>query len=159
VLHHGSDPGVALQKSQLRGGQSVDPRFEGKASRDRVYAWWLARNCARCFGVSATSSPHVGLFDSEYELSKAGFTANEINHALTFQKLKNEIIASQDKWDECARARAIAKDKKWFHHQGMDVRGRSGVTILLNSPLATHGLNFSFDYGRSPTLGFPSISW
>ena len=47
------------------------------------------------------------LFDTEYELSKAGYTANEVNDALTFQKLKNEIIASptsNDKWDEYAKA-------------------------------------------------------
>jgi hypothetical protein len=36
----------------------------------------------------------LGAFDSEYELSKAGYTANEVNDALAFQKLKNEIIAS-----------------------------------------------------------------
>ena len=63
------------------------------------------------------------LFDSEYELSKAGYAANEVNDALAFQKLKNEIIASRDKWDEYAKARATAKDKKWFRHQGIDVRG------------------------------------
>jgi hypothetical protein len=56
------------------------------------------------------------LFDSEYELSKAGYTANEVNDALAFQKLKNEIIASQDKCDEYAKARAIEKDKNWFRH-------------------------------------------
>ena len=40
-----------------------------------------------------------------------------------FQKAENEIIASGDKWDEYAKARATAKDKKWFRHQGIDVRG------------------------------------
>ena len=63
------------------------------------------------------------MFDSEYELSKAGYTANEVDDALAFQKLKNEIIASQDKWDEYAKARATAKDKKWFRQPGIDVRG------------------------------------
>jgi pimeloyl-ACP methyl ester carboxylesterase len=66
------------------------------------------------------------LFDSEYELAKAGYSANEINDALAFQKLKNEIIASPaatDKWEEYARARAIAKDQKWFRQPGIDVRG------------------------------------
>jgi pimeloyl-ACP methyl ester carboxylesterase len=63
------------------------------------------------------------LFDSEYELSKAGYTADEVKDALAFQKLKNEIIASPAKWDEYARSRAIAKDKKWFRHPGIDVRG------------------------------------
>jgi pimeloyl-ACP methyl ester carboxylesterase len=73
------------------------------------------------------------LFDSEYELSKASYAANEVNDALAFQKLKNEIIASPSniaKWDEYARARAIAKDKKWFRHPGIDVRGRRNATIL-----------------------------
>ncbi|HEX3247779.1 MAG TPA: alpha/beta hydrolase [Pyrinomonadaceae bacterium] len=63
------------------------------------------------------------LLDSAYELSKAGYTANEVQDALAFQKLKNEIIASSERWDEYARARAIAKDKKWFRHPGIDVRG------------------------------------
>lgn len=66
------------------------------------------------------------LFDSEYELSKAGYTANEVKDALAFQRLKNEIILSPSniaKWDEYARARATAKDQKWFRHQGIDVFG------------------------------------
>lgn len=72
------------------------------------------------------SPAETELFDTEYELTKAGYTANEVNDALTFQRLKNEIIASpssNDKWHEYARARAIAKDKKWFRHQGIDVYG------------------------------------
>jgi uncharacterized protein len=68
------------------------------------------------------------LLDSENELTKAGYTADEVKDALAFQKLKNEIIASltpplNDKWDEYAKARAIAKDKKWFRHPGTDVYG------------------------------------
>lgn len=63
------------------------------------------------------------LFDSEYELSKAGYTANEVNDALAFQKLKNEIIASPTsptlptsdaEWDQYAPARATAKEKSGF---------------------------------------------
>jgi uncharacterized protein len=60
------------------------------------------------------------LFDSEFELTKAGYTADEVKEALAFQKLKNEIIglppspSSNAKWDEYARARAIAKDKNGF---------------------------------------------
>jgi pimeloyl-ACP methyl ester carboxylesterase len=73
------------------------------------------------------SPAETELFDTEYELTKAGYTANEVKDALTFQRLKNEIIASPTtsnaKWDEYARARAIAKDKKWFRHQGIDVYG------------------------------------
>jgi len=66
------------------------------------------------------------LLDSEFELSKAGYTASEISEALAFQKLKDEIIASPSniaKWDEYARARATAKDQKWFRQPGIDVRG------------------------------------
>jgi pimeloyl-ACP methyl ester carboxylesterase len=66
------------------------------------------------------------LLDSEYELTKAGYTANEGQEALAFQKLKNETITSPSdnaRWDEYARARAIAKDKKWFQQPGIDVRG------------------------------------
>ena len=63
------------------------------------------------------------LLDSEYELTKAGYTADEVKDALAFQKLKNEIIASHDKWDEYAKARAVAKDKKWYRQPGIDIRG------------------------------------
>src|SRR5688572_10197781 len=66
------------------------------------------------------------LFDSEFELTKAGYTADEVKEALAWQKLKDEIIGSPSniaKWDEYAKARAIAKDKKWFRHQGIDVFG------------------------------------
>jgi uncharacterized protein len=87
------------------------------------------------------------LFDSEYELSKAGFTANEVNDALTFQKLKNEIIASQDKWDEYAKARAIAKDKKWFQQRGIDIRGPE----KREDPFWTYMRRF-YVYDPAPTL-------
>ncbi|MEA2205175.1 MAG: hypothetical protein QOE77_1951 [Blastocatellia bacterium] len=43
-------------------------------------------------------SPQQELFDTEYELKKAGYTADEVEDALTFQRLKNDIIASKDKW-------------------------------------------------------------
>jgi pimeloyl-ACP methyl ester carboxylesterase len=73
------------------------------------------------------SPAETELFDTEYELMKAGYTTNEVKDALTFQRLKNDIIASPTasnaKWDEYARARAIAKDKKWFRQQGIDVYG------------------------------------
>jgi pimeloyl-ACP methyl ester carboxylesterase len=69
------------------------------------------------------SPAETELFDSEYELSKAGYTADEVKDALAFQRLKNEIISSKDKWDEYAKARATAKDQKWFRHPGIDVFG------------------------------------
>jgi len=93
------------------------------------------------------------LFDSEYELSKAGYTANEVNDALTFQKLKNDIIASltsptsNAKWDEYARARTTAKDKKWFRHPGIDVRGPE----KREDPFWTHMRRF-YVYDPLPTL-------
>jgi pimeloyl-ACP methyl ester carboxylesterase len=90
------------------------------------------------------------LLDSENELKKAGYTASEINEALAFQKLKNEIIASptsNDKWDEYARARAIAKDKRWFRHPGIDVRGPE----KRDDPFWTHMRRF-YVYDPAPTL-------
>ncbi len=72
------------------------------------------------------SPAETELFDSEYELLKAGYTADEVKEALAFQKLKDEIIASpsaNDKWDEYAKAQAIARDKKWFRHPGIDIYG------------------------------------
>lgn len=96
------------------------------------------------------------LFDSEYELTKAGYTANEVNDALAFQKLKNEIIASPSspsspssnaKWDEYAKARAVAKDKKWFRQPGIDVRGPE----KRDDPFWTHMRRF-YLYDPLPTL-------
>ncbi|MGH9908128.1 MAG: hypothetical protein ACRD8U_21360 [Pyrinomonadaceae bacterium] len=42
---------------------------------------------------------------------------------MAFQRLKNEIIFSQDKWEQYAKLRLTAKDAKWFRHQGIDVFG------------------------------------
>jgi uncharacterized protein len=72
------------------------------------------------------SPAETELFDTEYELTKAGYAANEIKDALAFQKLKNEIIASpdsNDKWEQYAKLRLSAKDQKWFRHPGIDVFG------------------------------------
>jgi uncharacterized protein len=66
------------------------------------------------------------LFDTEYELTKAGYTADEVKQALAWQKLKDEIIglpSDNAKWDAYTKARAIAKDKKWFRHPGIDIYG------------------------------------
>ncbi len=66
------------------------------------------------------------LFDTEYELTKAGYKPNEVQDALTFQRLKNDIIVSPDsneKWEQYTKLRLIAKDQKWYRHQGIDVRG------------------------------------
>jgi hypothetical protein len=54
------------------------------------------------------------LSNTEYKLSKAGYTGYEVNDALDFQKLKNEIIALHNKWDEYAKARAEPKTRNGF---------------------------------------------
>src|SRR5678816_1937673 len=90
------------------------------------------------------------LFDTEYELFKAGYSASEISDAVAFQKLKNEIIASpaaNDKWDEYVKARAIAKDKKWFRQPGIDIRG----PVTRDDPFWTHMRRF-YAYDPAPTL-------
>ncbi|MGH9871282.1 MAG: alpha/beta hydrolase family protein [Pyrinomonadaceae bacterium] len=93
---------------------------------------WIAPLAAARFPDSAFAIALSGgglspaeqeVFDTEYELTKAGFSPNEVAEALAFQKLKNEIIQSSEKWDEYQAARAVAKDKKWFRVPGIDVRG------------------------------------
>jgi uncharacterized protein len=93
---------------------------------------WIAPLAASRFPDAAFAIAMAGgglspaeqeLLDTENELKKAGYTASEINAALAFQRLKNEIIASPDKWDEYAKARAIAKDQRWYRYPGIDVRG------------------------------------
>jgi pimeloyl-ACP methyl ester carboxylesterase len=93
------------------------------------------------------SPAETELFDTEYELSKAGYTANEIKDALAWQRLKNEIILSKDKWDEYAKARATAKDQKWFSHQGIDVFGPDKP----DHPFWAYMHSFYF-YDPAPTL-------
>jgi pimeloyl-ACP methyl ester carboxylesterase len=87
------------------------------------------------------------LLDSEYELTKAGYTVDEIKDALAFQRLKNEIIASQDKWDEYAKMRLTAKDAKWYRHPGIDVRGPE----KRDDPFWTNLRRF-YNYDPAPTL-------
>src|SRR5687767_14560704 len=93
------------------------------------------------------SPAETELFDSEFELTKAGYTADEVKEALAFQKLKDEIIGSADKWDEYTKARAIAKDKKWFRHRGIDVYGAE----KRDDPFWTH-MRRSYVYDPAPTL-------
>ena len=87
------------------------------------------------------------LFDTEFELIKAGYTADEVKEALAFQKLKNEIIGLADKWDEYSKATAIAKDKKWFRHRGIDVYGPE----KRDDAFWTHMRRF-YVYDPAPTL-------
>ena len=53
----------------------------------------------------------------------------------------------QDKWDEYTKARAIAKDKKWFRHRGIDVYGAE----KRDDPFWTHMRRF-YVYDPAPTL-------
>ncbi len=96
------------------------------------------------------SPAETELFDTEYELLKAGYSADEVKEALAFQKLKDEMIASpsaNDKWNEYARAQAIAKDKKWFRHPGIDIYGPERP----DHPFWTH-MRRSYLYDPAPTL-------
>lgn len=120
---------------------------------------WIAPLAASRFSDAAfaialsgggLSPADTELFDSEYELTKAGYTADEVKDALAFQKLKNEIIAlpsDNAKWDEYAKARAIAKDKKWFRQPGIDIRGPE----KRDDPIWTHMRRF-YAYDPAPTL-------
>jgi uncharacterized protein len=96
------------------------------------------------------SPAETELFDTEYELMKAGYTADEVKDALAWQRLKNEIIVSPSnitKWDEYARARATAKDQKWFRQQGIDVFGPEKP----DHPFWAYMHSFYF-YDPAPTL-------
>lgn len=96
------------------------------------------------------SPAQTELFDTEYELTKAGYSADEVKEAVAWQRLKNEIISSpsaNEKWDEYTRVRAIAKDKKWFRHRGIDVYGAE----KRDDPFWTH-MRLSYTYDPAPTL-------
>ncbi len=120
---------------------------------------WIAPLAASRFSEAAfavalsgggLSPADTELFDTEFELTKAGYTAKEVSDALTWQKLKDEIIASpsnNDKWDEYTKARAIAKDKKWFRHPGIDIFGPEKP----DHPFWPH-MRLSYLYNPAPTL-------
>jgi pimeloyl-ACP methyl ester carboxylesterase len=96
------------------------------------------------------SPAETELFDTEYELTKAGYTANEVKDAIAWQRLKNEIIASpssNDKWEEYAKRRLTVKDAKWFRHQGIDVFGPE----TRDHTFWTHMRRF-YAYDPAPTL-------
>lgn len=63
------------------------------------------------------------LLDTEYELNKAGFSAEDVQKALAFQSLKNEIIRSNEKWEQYLSMRNTVKDTPWYRVQGIDIRG------------------------------------
>jgi alpha-beta hydrolase superfamily lysophospholipase len=127
-----ADDAVAAAKF-LQSRKDIDPKQIGFWGLSQ--GGWIAPLAASRFADSAfaialsgggLSPAETELFDSEYELTKAGYAANEIKDALTFQRLKNDIIASpssNDKWEEYAKLRVTVKDAKWFRHRGIDVRG------------------------------------
>jgi pimeloyl-ACP methyl ester carboxylesterase len=124
-----ADDAVAAAKF-LQTRSEVNPRqigFWGLSQGGWIAPLAASRFADAAFAIALSggglSPAETELFDTEYELMKAGYATNEIKDALAFQRLKNDIIVSKDKWDEYARARAIAKDKKWFRHQGIDVFG------------------------------------
>ena len=131
------------------------PAQHGKAAvPHEVGSWQLHAFPEAAFAIALSggglSPAETELLDSEYELTKAGYAANEVSEALAFQKLKNEIIAtppSDSKWDEYTKARANAKDKKWFRQPGIDVRGPE----KRDDPFWTHLRRF-YAYDPGPTL-------
>ena len=128
--------------------------FWGQSQGSWIAPLAASRMSEAAFAIAMSGgglSPAVQeLLDSQNELSKAGYTVAEVNDALAFQKLKNEIIASplsDAKWDEYAKARAIAKDQKWFRQPGIDVRGPE----KRDDPFWTHMRRF-YVYDPAPTL-------
>src|SRR5215204_4126144 len=127
-----ADDAVAAAKF-LQSRKDVNPKqigFWGLSQGGWIAPLAASRFPDAAFAIALSggglSPAETELFDTEYELTKAGYTANEIKDALAFQRLKNEIIASpsaNDKWEQYAKLRLTAKDAKWFRHQGIDVYG------------------------------------
>jgi pimeloyl-ACP methyl ester carboxylesterase len=151
-----ADDAVAAAKF-LQARKDIDPKQIGFWGLSQ--GGWIAPLAALRFAGSAfaialsgggLSPAETELFDSEYELTKAGYAANEVKEALTFQRLKNEIIASSDssdKWEEYAKLRVTAKDAKWFRHRGIDVRGPE----KRDDPFWAYMRKF-YSYDPAPTL-------
>ena len=87
------------------------------------------------------------LFDTEHELSKAGFSAEDVLMALAFQRLKNENIRSFEKWDQYLSMRNTVKDAPWYRVQGIDIRGPDKQ----DHPAWAH-LRRSYFYDPAPAL-------
>jgi pimeloyl-ACP methyl ester carboxylesterase len=151
-----ADDAVAAARF-LQSRKDIDPKQIGFWGLSQ--GGWIAPLAASRFADSAfaiamsgggLSPAETELFDSEYELTKAGYTANEVKDALTFQRLKNKIIAaptSIDKWEEYAKLRLTAKDAKWFRHRGIDVFGPE----KRDDPFWAYMRKF-YAYDPSPTL-------
>lgn len=124
-----ADDAVAGAKF-LQSNSEIDPK--------RIGFWglsqggWIAPLAASRFPDAAFAVAISGggltpasteLFDTEYELTKAGFSAEDVQKALAFQKLKNEIILSYEKWEQYLSMRTAVKDAPWYRVQGIDIRG------------------------------------
>jgi pimeloyl-ACP methyl ester carboxylesterase len=130
-----ADDAVAAARF-LQSRNEVDPKqigFWGLSQGGWIAPLAASRFPDAAFAIALSgggmSPAETELFDTEYELSKAGYTANEIADALTFQRLKNDIIAlpsspsSNAKWEQYAKLRLTAKDAKWFRQPGIDIFG------------------------------------
>ena len=124
-----ADDAVAGAKF-LQSNSAIDPK--------RIGFWglsqggWIAPLAASRFPDAAFAVAISGggltpasteLFDTEYELQKAGFSAKDVEQALAFQRLKNEIIRSFEKWEQYLSMRTAVKDAPWYRVQGIDIRG------------------------------------
>ena len=114
----------------LQANSEIDPKQIGFWGLSQ--GGWIAPLAASRFPDAAFAVAISGggltpasqeLLDTEYELNKAGFSAEDVQKALAFQRLKNEIILSFEKWDQYLSMRTAVKDAAWYRVQGIDVRG------------------------------------
>jgi pimeloyl-ACP methyl ester carboxylesterase len=151
-----ADDAVAAAKF-LQSRTDIDPKqigFWGLSQGGWIAPLAASRFPDAAFAIALSggglSPAETELFDTEYELSKAGYAANEINDALAFQRLKNDIIASpssNSKWEQYAKLRLTAKDAKWFRFQGVDIFGPE----KRDDPFWTF-MRRSYLYDPAPTL-------
>lgn len=138
----------------LQSNSEIDPKGIGFWGLSQ--GGWIAPLAASRFPDAAFAVAISGggltpesqeLFDTEHELSKAGFSAEDVQKALTFQKLKNEIIRSFEKWEQYLSMRTAVKDAPWYRVQGIDVRGPDKQ----DHPAWAH-LRRSYFYDPAPAL-------
>jgi len=127
-----ADDAVAAAKflQSRRGVNSKQIGFWGLSQGGWITPLAASRFPGAAFAIALSggglSPAETELFDTEYELTNARYTVDEVKAALTFQRLKNDIIAASDaneKWEQYAKLRLTAKDQKWFRHPGIDVFG------------------------------------
>ena len=124
-----ADDAVAGAKF-LQSNSAIDPKrigFWGLSQGGWIAPLAASRFPEAAFAVAVSGgalTPAVTeLFDTEYELQKAGFNAEDVQKALAFQSLKNEIIRSFEKWEQYLSMRNTVKDTPWYRVQGIDIRG------------------------------------